>query len=127
MDQKVRGLLSYLFGWLGGLIILLGFKDNTKQTNFHACQAIVLCVAYIAVTIAINIISFIFGFAFAFMSNSTIIITILSLVFGLIGWALNIGYIVLAILGMVKAYHEEDYELPVISNLTRKIFKSKLA
>ena len=33
---------------------------------------------------------------------------------------------VLLIIGMIKSYKEEDYELPVVSDLTREIFKSKL-
>ena len=34
MDQKVRGLLAYLFGWIGGLVVLLAYKDNDSRTKF---------------------------------------------------------------------------------------------
>lgn len=102
MDEKIKGLLAYLFGWLGGLIILFGVKDNSQQTKFNACQAIVISVAGM-------VLSFIFG-----------------LIAGFLGSMVSLAMSVLLIIGMVKAYKEEDYELPVISDLTRNIFKSQL-
>ena len=125
MDQKVRGLLSYLFGWVGGLVVLLGFKDNTKETNFHAAQAITLSVSYIVLTIALSIISgIITGILYAIVGKHVAFITI---IFGLIRTVVGVGYIVLAIMGMIKSYQEKQYEIPVISDLTKIIFKSKLA
>ena len=105
MDQKVRGLLAYLFGWLGGLLILLIPKDNTKETNFHAAQSIVISVSGMVLGFILRQIPYV----------------------GWIGTILNVLVFVLQIIGMVKAYKEEKYELPVISDLTRNIFKSKLA
>ena len=125
MEQKVRGLLAYLFGWIGGLVVLVAFKDNTKQTDFHACQAITLSVSYIVITIALIIISVILAIIIG--TTGATGLGFISGIIGLVRWVLNIGYIILVVLGMVKAYHEEEYELPVISDLTRKVFKNKLA
>ena len=129
MDQKVRGLLAYLFGWLGGLIVLLAFKDNTKETNKHACQAIVLNVIYIAIYVIIAIISVILGVISGVAGNDAIsvIVGIISFVLGLIRFATFVLYLVYAIMGMVKAYQEKDHNIPVVTGLTQKIFKSKLA
>lgn len=104
MEEKIKGLLAYLFGWLGGVVILFGFKDNSQQTKFNACQSIVISVA-----------GMILGFALGFIP-----------VIRYLGYALNIGVFALQVIGMIKAYNEEDYELPVISDLTRDIFKSQL-
>ena len=103
MEQKIRGLLAYLFGWVGGLVVLLAFKDNDSRTKFNACQSIVISV----VAIIGNI-----------LSNIPVI--------GFLGWILTVFMLVLAIIGMIKAYQEQDYELPVLSDLTRNIFKSQL-
>lgn len=103
MEQKIRGLIAY-FGWIGGLIVLFGFKDNDSRTKFNACQSITMSVAASAVTMVFGFIPVIKYVAYAFSA--------------LIG--------VLLIIGMIKAYQEEDYELPVISDLTRNIFKSQL-
>lgn len=54
MEQKVRGLLAYLFGWIGGLIILLAFQDNNSQTKFNACQSIVSSGLFMLVAIILG-------------------------------------------------------------------------
>ena len=105
MEQKVRGLLAYLFGWIGGLVILLALKDNNDQTKFNACQAIVISAAGNILTIIFRFIPYV----------------------GFIGSIISVLMGVLLIIGMIKAYKEEDYELPVISDLTRNIFKSQLS
>lgn len=126
MDQKVRGLLSYLFGWLGGLIILFAFKDNTKETNKNACQAITGSALHIIIAIVISTLSTIFTVIFAAM-DVTALKVISSLLFGALTFGVNIAYLIFAIMGMVKAYQEKDFTVPVITPLTEKIFKSKLA
>ena len=105
MDEKIKGLLAYLFGWLGGVVILFGFKDNSQQTKFNACQSIVLSVAGLIISLVLGFIPVVKYFAFL----------------------LNALVFVLQIIGMVKAYQEQDYEIPVISDLTRDLFKNKLA
>lgn len=104
MEQKIRGLLAYLFGWIGGLIVLFAFKDNDSRTKFNACQAIVLGgIGLIA--------SLVLGF-----------IPIIKYA----GYIIQVLMIVARIIGMIRAYNEEDYEIPTISDLTRNIFKSQL-
>ena len=129
MDQKVRGLLSYLFGWLGGLIVLFAFKDNTKETNTHACQAITLSVTLVVINIIVSIISFILGFIAGIAGNDfiSVIVGIFSFLIGVVNFAAFVAYMVFAIMGMIKAYQEKDVNIPVITGLTQKIFKSKLA
>ena len=105
MEQKVRGLLAYLFGWIGGLIVLLSFKDNDDRTKFNACQSIVISAIGMVCSFVIGLIPYV----------------------GFVGSLISVLVFVLQIIGMVKAYKEEEYELPVISDLTRNIFKSQLS
>lgn len=104
MEQNVRGVLAYIFGWLGGVIVLFGLKDNEELTKFHACQSITMSIV-MCVASALSAIPF---------------VGILTSMFALFMF-------VLAIIGAVKAYKNEEYELPVISDLTRNIFKSQLS
>ena len=114
MDRKGRGLLAYLLGWLGGVIVLFGFKDNDRKTTFHACQAITLSLSQYVVVLAISIISGIMA--------ATIGIGI-----GFLSGIINILYIVLLIMGIVKAWNDEpDPKLPVIGDLTEKFFSKKI-
>lgn len=105
MDQKIRGLIAYLFGCLGGLIVLYAFKDNDDRTKFNAYQSIVISVIGILSTLLLGFIPYI----------------------GFTGKVITVLLEVVAIIGAVKAYREEDYELPVISDLTRNVFKSQLS
>jgi len=104
MQEKHKGLLAYLFGWIGGLIILYGCKDNTKLTKFHACQAITLSLTSMVVSLVLGFIPYV-----KYAAN------IISLLI-----------FVAQIIGMAKAYKEEEFEIPVISDLTRNIFKKQL-
>lgn len=105
MEQKVRGLLAYLFGWVGGLVILVALKDNDERTKFNACQAIVISASSMVLSLVLRYIPYV----------------------GFIGGIISVLMGVLLLIGMIKAYKEEDYELPVISDLTRNIFKSQLS
>ncbi len=105
MEQKIRGLLAYLFGWVGGLVILVALKDNDERTKFNACQAIVISASSMVLSLILRYIPYI----------------------GFIGGIISVLMGVLLLIGMIKAYKEEDYELPVISDLTRNIFKSQLS
>ena len=126
MEQKVRGLLAYIFGWLGGLIVLFAFKDNTKETNKNACQAIVASVSYIALSFVVNFISGVIQGIFSAM-KAGFVGSIIGLILSLLVGAVSIAYLVFVIFGAIKAYKEQDYNVPVITGLTEKIFKSKLA
>ncbi len=104
MGQKNRGVLAYLLGIIGGAIVLFGFKDNDSRTKFNACQAITIGIASIVISIAIRFIPY--G--------------------EYVGNVFSILFFVLNIIGAVKSYKEEDVEFPVISDLTRKMFKKQL-
>ena len=123
MDQKARGLLAYLFGIIGGLVIMFAFKDNTKETNYHAGQSVVLCAGFIAIKIIIIILCAILTF---FSVAIGISLGFLIAILGILNTVTGIAYIALAIVGMIKAYKEEEFKIPGISNITESIFKSKL-
>ena len=99
MSDKAKGVICYLFGWLGGLIFILQ-KDSSQTVKLHAAQAITASVGYII----LNILS---GFLpIPFLSS---IISIL--------------YLVIVIFGIVKVCQEnQDPEIPVIGNIAKSIF-----
>lgn len=103
MKENVKGVIAY-FGWIGGLIVLFGLHNNSKETEFNACQSIVI-------SLISTVISLVFGF-----------IPVIKYLAGLLG----ILAFVLLVIGMIKAYNNEKYEIPVISDLTRDLFKNRL-
>lgn len=105
MNEKTKSILAYVFGWLGGLIVLFGVKDNERNTKFHAAQAIVIGVAYLIITTAYRFIPIVIPF------------------FGTAMWIL---YLVLMVMGIIKANKEEEPELPVVGDIAKSIFGKKI-
>ena len=98
MEANVAALLSYLLGFITGIIFYVLEKEN-KFVRFHAMQSIVT-----------------FGALF-----------VLAVVIGLIpslGWALVnliwIVQIVLWIILMLKAYQGELFKLPIAGDIAEK-------
>ena len=105
MTEKGKAILAYIFTWIGGLIVLFGMKDNTRNTKIHAAQAIVIGIGYMIIVAVLKFIPVKIPF------SST-------LTYGL--------YMVLIIIGIVKANNEEDPELPVVGNIAKSIFGQKI-
>ena len=105
MSEKGKSILAYIFTWIGGLIVLYGMKDNTKNTKMHAAQAIVIGVGYMIILALYRLIPVHIPF-------------LTTIVYGL--------YIVCIVIGIVKASKEEDPELPVVGGLAKSIFGKKI-
>ncbi len=109
LDPKIAGLLAYLFGWLGGLIIFLIEKDN-KTVRFHGLQSVVLFISF-------GIIWFVLIFLVSIMS---VVSEVLGLLFGFLIPIVGLGFFILWIVLMVKAYNLEMYKVPIIGNIVEK-------
>ncbi len=98
LEPNVAGLLCYLVWWVTGLIFLLIEKES-QFVRFHAIQSIATSVVYI---ICIIILSFI----------------------PIVGWIINIflyiGFVILWIICMVKAYKGQMFKLPIVGNFAEK-------
>ena len=101
MSEKAKAILAYIFGWLGGLIVLLSSKDGPRNTKFHAAQSIVISVGYFVIRIAYSFIPI----GIPFFSTAL--------------WGI---YIVAIIMGIMKANKEENPELPLVGKVAQAIF-----
>lgn len=114
MGSKGKGVLSYLLGWIGGLIVLFGFKDNNRRDVFHACQAITISVGQFAIGIVIGTV------------NGVLIATA-GISLSWISTIVNLLCFVLEIMGLVKVLKDDpDPKLPVVGDLAEKIFEKKI-
>jgi uncharacterized membrane protein len=115
IEENVAGLLSYLVGWITGLIFLL--IDKRPFVKFHAAQSIALNIAFIAVWIVFWICSSVIA-----MITAAMHIPIGFLLFFL--WPIiGLGFLALWIFVMYKAYQHEKYKLPIIGNLVEGMVK----
>jgi len=98
LDPNVAAALSYLLGFISGIVFLLIEKED-RFVRFHAMQSIVVFGALFVFSIVINIIP--------------ILGQILSLLVSLLSLGL---WVVL----MVKAYQGEEWEVPVLGQFARE-------
>ena len=117
LDENIAALLSYVFGWVSGLIFFLIEKDS-RLVRFHAMQSLLLSVAAVIIAIVLWIV-----FAVLFLI-STQISGVLSTLLGLVGtlvWIVFIiGILIAAIMCLIKAYGRQYFKLPIIGNFAEK-------
>jgi len=101
MSEKGKAILAYVFGFVGGLVVLFGLQDSQRNTKMHAAQSIVLSIAQILGNIIIAILPFYIPFASS---------------------ALSIVIFILVLMGIMKAYREEDPQLQVVGDIAMNIF-----
>ena len=100
--MKVKGVLAYLFGLIGGLIVYFIAKEGEETLKFHAAQSMTLSIA-----------NFVIGIICGFIPFGGTISSVVSLI-----------VFVLAIMGIVKVAKEDtELELPLVGGLTHSIFK----
>ncbi len=111
MSENLAATLSYVLGWLTGLIFFL--IDKRPYVRFHAAQSIV-------VFGGLHILTFILG---AFFGISLITGGFAGFSIGLALYRiLDVIALVLWILLMVKAHQGERYRVPFAADLAEKIF-----
>lgn len=103
LDPKLSVLLSYLLGIVGGIVFYLTSKDSFVR--FHAMQSIMLSVAMIVVYIGFMILGFLIPFIW------------------ILNWILWLGFFIVWIMAMIKAYQGERYKLPIIGDMAEKYAK----
>ena len=99
LQENVAGLLCYVAGWVSGLVFFFIEKDN-KFVRFHAMQSII-CFG------VINAAMIVLGW-----------IPIVGQVFAGILWVL---WVVVWIIGMIRAYQGKKVKFPWAGNYAEKI------
>lgn len=111
MAENVASVVCYVLGFITGIIFLvLAPYNHNKVIRFHAFQSIFLSVAWIAIVIAEQIVN---G---AVTLISWRLLALLAMVWTVVG----LGFLVLWVVLMVKAYQGQRWKLPVIGDLAEK-------
>ena len=111
MQPNVAGLLSYVLGWITGLVFFLIEKEN-KFVRFHAAQSIIVSGALFIFYIVVMVLTTILA-----MIGLGVLIPLFALINGLVGLA----GLILWILLMVKAYQGEMFKLPIAGDMADKM------
>jgi uncharacterized membrane protein len=111
MSENVAGALCYLLGLITGIIFLvLAPYNQNRNVRFHAFQSIFFNVAMIVAWIV-------------FMIVATVLahIPILGAIIDLLLWVtLSIGWLIVWLMLMFKAYNNQRLSLPIIGPIAEK-------
>ena len=112
MSSNVAGLLTYILGFITGIIFLViePYK-NDKFVRFHAFQSIFFNVALIVFWIAYMIVVSILSF---------VTLGLIAMVMGLVGFLIWLAILAYWIFLMYKAYNNQLYKIPFIGDLAAK-------
>jgi uncharacterized membrane protein len=104
MQPNVEAGLSYLFGWITGLIFFLMEKQN-RFVRFHAMQSILFFGGLTVIQIILNVI------------GNFPIIGVFTFLLGSLVWLIGfVGWIVLMIFGFQGKY----FKLPIVGDYAEK-------
>jgi len=113
IEANVAGVLSYVLGWITGLIFFLIEKDN-KFVRFHALQSIIVFGALTGAMIIIQML----GYMLIVMR-----LGVLFPLLGLLSILLWLASLILWVILMVKAYQGENFKLPVAGDIAERQVK----
>jgi uncharacterized membrane protein len=117
LDENIAALLSYIFGWVSGLIFFLIEKDS-RLVRFHAMQSLLLNGVAIIFGIALWIVSVVLLIVSSQISG--LMSTLISLVTTLLFFVFSIGILIAVIMCLIKAYQGQYFKLPVVGNFAEK-------
>ena len=117
LDENVAALLSYIFGWISGLIFFLIEKDS-RLVRFHAMQSILFNAVIIVISIVLWVVMFILlaiGTQLPGIMSSLIglLITLVWIVF-------SVGLLIAWVMCLIKAFQKQYFKLPIIGNMAEK-------
>ena len=107
LEEKWEVLLVYIFTLLGFIFAFMKYDYLSENIKFHYKQAGAIWI----INMGLNLIQVILNFSIGFATISTMI-TLVSLIL-----------FIFSIITIVKAFTNEKYEIPVISDLAKSIWK----
>lgn len=111
LDENIEALLSYVLGWITGIIFLVMEKDS-EFVRFHAMQSTITFLGFTVLSIIVSAISFTLFF-----------VPLIGILFALIDWIIRIAAIITWIVCMLKAYQGERFKLPVVGDMAERYIR----
>lgn len=108
LSERLERSLTYLFGWLTGLIFFI-FERKNRNVQWHAKQSM-------AIFIPLSILWWLTGALAALLSHVWVIGFFLGLALGFVSSIIFWVMIVLVVVSMVMAWFNPNYRFPFVSN-----------
>ena len=106
IDKRYEPILIYIVSLLGFIFSFL--KDEVdKEVRWVYNQAGAIFIVYMGVGVL----------------TSSIVIPVIGWIIGICAWMVDVAVLVFTIIAIVKACQGEHYEIPLVSNLAKAIWK----
>ncbi len=106
IDKRYEPILIYLVSLLGFIFSFL--KDEVdKEVRCFYNQAGAIFIVYMGVGVL----------------TSSVVIPVIGWIIGICAWMVDVAVLVFTIIAIVKACQGEHYEIPLVSNLAKAIWK----
>ena len=112
LKPSVAAGLACIFTIVSGIVFLV-LEPRNKYVRFWAMQAVLLGLAAFAAAAVFSVGYFVLGYL-PFIGG------LLKLLLGLVQWAFNLGWFVVYIISIVKAFSNQEWEIPVLGKIARQ-------
>jgi uncharacterized membrane protein len=120
LELKWEVLLVYAISVLGFIFSFLKNEKVSKETRFHYNQAGATFIIYVGIAIIDSILTALsIPLGILTLGVFSVILWIIVAVL----WLLEVAVIVFAVITVVKAFHNEKFEIPIVNNLAKMIWK----
>ena len=112
LAPNVAAGIAALFPLVGGVVFFV-LEKKDKFVRFWAMQSILLGGVAFAVSIALRVAEFVFGYIPVVGKLMLLLLWVANLVFG-------IAWFIVYVIGIVKAFTGKEWEIPVLGKLARQ-------
>ncbi len=110
LEPNIAGALSYLLGFLTGLVFFL-IEEEDEFVRFHAAQSMVVFGGLFVLAIVVQVFTTVLG------ATAGLFGWLVALVLGLIWLVISLGILVLWIFLMVRAYQGKTPRIPIAAGI----------
>lgn len=108
IPKQYEPILVYLISLLGLIFSFMDDEvDKDVRWTYNQAGALFIVSAGIGLTTGVGV-----------------LIPILGILLAIIGWMLSVAVLVFTIIAIIKAYNGEYYEIPIIANIAKAIWKN---
>lgn len=120
LELKWEVLLVYAISVLGFIFSFLKNEDVSKDAKFHYKQAGATFIIYTGIAIIDSILTALsIPLGIVTLGVFSVILWIIAGVL----WLIEVAVVVFAVITIVKAFHNEKYEIPLVKDLANMIWK----
>ena len=120
LELRFEVLLVYIIPILGFIFAFLKNEKASNDARYHYKQAGATFIVYAAIGIIVSVLS---ALSIPLGIVSLGVISVIIWIINVMLWLVEVAVVVLAVITIVKAFHNEKFEIPYVNKLGNSIWK----